>query len=125
MRRTVVTTIILVLGAAGLVGSWRRLAVARVPAGAEPIIHITARKFEYIPSEITLKKGVPVILEISSVDRDHGFKVPALGVRADIKPGETTRVHIVPTRTGRFEFRCDVFCGSGHEDMSGEIVVTD
>jgi len=36
-----------------------------------------------------------------------------------------TRVRIVPDRTGRFEFRCDVFCGSGHEDMAGEIVVVD
>jgi hypothetical protein len=27
--------------------------------------------------------------------------------------------------TVRFPFRCDVFCGSGHEDMSGKLVVTD
>jgi len=91
----------------------------------EKVIKITAKKFEYTPNEITLKKGVPVVLEITSLDRDHGFKVPELGVRADVKPGETTRVRIVPDRTGRFEFRCDVFCGSGHEDMAGEIVVVD
>jgi hypothetical protein len=33
---------------------------------------------------------------------------------------ETTPVRILPDRVGR-----DVFCGSGHEDMSGEIVVVD
>jgi cytochrome c oxidase subunit 2 len=86
---------------------------------------MTAKKFEYDPSEITLKKGVAVILEITALDRDHGFKIPELGIPADLKSGQVTRVRIVPDRTGTFKFRCDVFCGSGHEDMAGEFVVVD
>ena len=125
MKRTSVATLIALLGLLGMAGGWRHLANATGPAGAEPVIRMTAKKFEYTPNEITLKKGVPVILEITSLDRDHGFKVPEFGVRADVKPGETTRVRIVPDRVGRFEFRCDVFCGSGHEDMAGEFVVVD
>ena len=89
------------------------------------VVRVTARRFEYEPSIITLHKGVPVDLELTSLDRDHGFKVPALGIRADVKPGQTTRVHLVPTQVGRFAFACDVFCGDGHEDMGGEIVVVD
>ena len=91
----------------------------------EPVIRVTAKKFEYSPNEITVKKDVPVVLEITSLDRDHGFKLRALGIRADIKPGAVTRVRIVPHKTGRFPFECDVFCGSGHEDMGGELVVVD
>ena len=125
MRRSSVATVIALFGLVAVAGGWHRLASAKVPAGGEQIIHVTAKKFEYTPNEITLKKGVPVVLEITSLDRDHGFKVPGLGIRADVKPGETTRVRIVPERTGRFEFRCDVFCGSGHEDMAGEFVVVD
>ena len=125
MKRASVAFVVVCLGLLGVAGGWRHLASARVSAGAEQVIHLTAKRFEYTPSEITLKKGVPVVLEITSLDRDHGFKVPELGVRADVKPGETTRVRIVPDRTGRFEFRCDVFCGSGHEDMAGELVVVD
>ena len=94
-------------------------------SGSEQVIQITAKRFEYSPSEITLKKGVPVVLEFTSLDRAHGFLVPQLKLRADIKPGETTRVRIVPDRTGTFPFHCDNFCGSGHEDMTGEIIVTD
>ncbi len=94
-------------------------------AGAEQVIHITAKRFEYVPSEITLRRGAPVVLEITSADRDHGFKVPELGLRADVKPGETTRVRLVPDTIGRFAFRCDVFCGAGHEDMTGELVVVE
>jgi len=125
MKRTIMVTIIVVLGAIGIATSWRRFATAAVPPGAEQVVHITAKRFEYTPSEITLKKGVPVILELTALDRDHGFKVPEFGVRADVKLGEVARVRIVPDHTGRFEFRCDVFCGDGHEDMAGEIVVVE
>jgi cytochrome c oxidase subunit 2 len=91
----------------------------------ERVIHMTARKFSYEPSEITVKKDVPVVLEITSLDRDHGFRLDAFGVRADVKPGEVTRIRLVPDRIGRFEFACDVFCGTGHEEMSGELVVVE
>jgi cytochrome c oxidase subunit 2 len=96
-----------------------------VSGAGEAVIRIAAKRFEYTPSEITLKKGVPVVLEFTSLDRAHGFLVPQLGLRAEIKPGETTRVRIVPDRTGTFPFHCNVFCGTGHDDMEGEIVVTD
>ncbi len=91
----------------------------------EQVIRITAKRFEYTPNQITVKKGVPVVLEITSLDRDHGFKLGEFGLRADVAPGQVTRVRIVPNKAGRFPFHCDVFCGSGHEDMSGELVVVD
>ena len=125
MKRKSVAIVIALVAIFAIAGGWRRHASASNHAGAEQVIHMTAKKFEYTPNEITLKKGVPVVLEITSLDRDHGFKVPELGVRADVKPGETTRVRIVPDRVGRFEFRCDVFCGSGHEDMAGEFNVVE
>jgi cytochrome c oxidase subunit 2 len=90
---------------------------------AEQTIKVTAKKFEYSPEKIILHKGVPVLLELISLDRKHGFSVPELGIRAEIKPNEITRVRVVPDKTGTFEFHCDVFCGDGHEGMSGEIVV--
>jgi cytochrome c oxidase subunit 2 len=125
MKRLITVMALVVLTDLGMTAGWHRFATAAVPAGAEQVVHMTAKKFEYTPNQITLKKGVPVVLEITALDRDHGFKVPELGVRADLKSGQVTRVRIVPDRTGTFEFRCDVFCGSGHEDMSGEIIVVD
>ena len=101
--------IFLVIGAFG----------ASVLAAEPEVIKITAKRFEYNPKEITLKKGVPVVLEFTSLDRLHGFKCPALGVRADIKPGQVTKVPLTPQKVGDFEFHCDNFCGSGHGNMSG------
>lgn len=124
MRRIVMVTLV-VAAALGMATAWHRPASATVPRPGEQVIRMTARRFEYSPSEITLKKGVPVVLEITALDRDHGFKIPGLGVRADLKSGEVTRVRIVPDRIGTFAFWCDVFCGDGHDDMSGQIVVVD
>jgi cytochrome c oxidase subunit 2 len=125
MTRPIGSTVAGAIAILAIAFGCHHLATANVSPAAEQVIHMTAKRFEYTPNEITVKKGVPVILEITSLDRDHGFKVPELGIRADVKPGETTRVRIVVYRTGRFEFRCDVFCGDGHEDMAGELVVVD
>ena len=99
--------------------------IAALAASPEQVIKITAKRFEYNPKEITLKKGVPVVLEFTSLDRLHGFKCAELGVRADIKPGQVTRVSVNPQKVGDFEFHCDNFCGSGHGNMTGVIHVVE
>jgi len=91
----------------------------------EIVIKITAKKFEYSPSSIKIKKGIPVIFELTSLDTRHGFNCPKLGVRTDIEPGKVSRVRILAQKAGVYGFYCDVFCGSGHEDMSGKIIVED
>jgi cytochrome c oxidase subunit 2 len=98
------------------------LAAANDPG--ERVVHVVARKFSYSPDVIELQLGVPVVIELTSADRDHGFSVPELGLRIDVLPGKTARVRVVPQRPGTFDFHCDVFCGSGHEEMAGRIVVS-
>ena len=91
----------------------------------ERVIHITAKKFEFSPDAITLKKGEPVVFEISSGDREHGFNLRAFGVRANVSPGKVSRIRFTPDKTGKFTFSCDVFCGDGHEEMTGTVVVNE
>jgi cytochrome c oxidase subunit 2 len=90
---------------------------------AAPVIRITARKWSFTPDEIHLVVGQPVILELLSLDATHGFNVPDLGVRFDVERGKSIRIPVRPERAGTFAFHCDVFCGDGHEAMSGRIVV--
>ena len=92
---------------------------------AEQVIKITAKKFDYTPNQITLKKGVPVVLEFTTTDVLMGFNVPDLNARTDIVPGQVARVRIVPDKAGTFAFFCDIFCGSGHENMTGTITVVE
>ncbi len=99
--------------------------VTQAMAADEPVIRITARKFEFSPHTLTLKKGVPVVLEVTALDRVHGFNLPDFGVRSDLVPGKVTRFRFTPDKTGEFVFFCDVFCGDGHEEMSGVLTVKD
>ena len=89
----------------------------------ERVIQITAKKFDFTPASIELKVGVPVVLELHAADRKHGFTAPDLKVDAQIEPGDVVRVRVVPEKAGTFEFHCSVFCGGGHEEMTGQIVV--
>ena len=122
-KRRVLITGALLMSAAIISGLSIYVRANALPA--ERVIHITAKKFEFSPDTITLKKGVPVVFEISSADRKHGFNLPAFGVRADVNPGGVSRVRFTPDKTGKFTFSCDVFCGDGHEEMTGTVIVTD
>lgn len=91
----------------------------------EPVIRISASTFEFKPSEIVVKKGMAVTLEFVSQDRRHGFQLPEFHLRADVQPGQVQRLRFVPDKSGKFTFFCDLFCGEGHEEMSGTLTVVD
>jgi cytochrome c oxidase subunit 2 len=107
-----------IVTAAGAVFGTGGLAEAK-----ERVIRVTARKFVFLPREIQLKKGVPVVLEFVTADVVMGFNAPDFKVRTDIIPGKVSRLRLVPEKTGSFVFLCDIFCGDGHEGMSGQIHV--
>jgi cytochrome c oxidase subunit 2 len=96
-----------------------------VTASSPQVIKMTAKRFEFSQPEIMVKKGVPVVIEITALDRLHGFNLPDFDVRGDAMPGETTRVVFTPDKAGTFEFLCDLFCGDNHDTMSGKLVVTE
>ena len=93
-------------------------------AQSDRVIKVHAKKFVFTPDQIVLRKGEPVVFELTAEDVLMGFSVPDLGVRADIVPGKGGQLRLVPQRTGTFDFHCDVFCGGEHEDMVGQIVVS-
>jgi cytochrome c oxidase subunit II len=94
------------------------------PQTKERVISVVAKKFEYSPSQINLKLGEAVILEFISQDIVMGFNTPDFKTRADIIPGVKTRVSLTPNKVGEFTFYCDIFCGDGHENMTGMIIVS-
>jgi len=99
--------------------------VCAIADEAEQVVTVTAKRYEYNPNTITVKKGIPVVLEFTSLDRLHGFSCPGLAIRTDIAPGKVATLRFVPQKAGTFPFHCDNFCGSGHEGMTGTIVVTE
>ncbi len=123
-RRTLLHLLSLVatLGPAAALMTGRRALAQQAAAPRE--IAITAQRFHYTPDEVSLKLGETVVLEVTALDFTHGFSIPELGVRADLIPGRAVRVTITPTRSGIVPFLCDNFCGDGHEQMSGRLLVS-
>lgn len=94
------------------------------PKPKERVIKVIAKKFEFVPREIRVKQGETVLLQFTAPEVPMGFSLPDFGLRADIMPGKLATLRLTPDKTGSFDFLCDVFCGSGHEDMSGTLIVS-
>ncbi|MFN7991724.1 MAG: cupredoxin domain-containing protein [Candidatus Micrarchaeia archaeon] len=86
-------------------------------------INMTVKQFGYSPSVINVQKGDHVKLTITSLDVAHGFSLPDFNVNAQIPAGKTAVVEFDADKAGTFEFRCSVFCGSGHGDVKGTLIV--
>lgn len=112
------------MGAAGALALGSMLAFAQDKPTAR-VIKVVAKKFEFVPGEIHVKKGETVILQFTAPEVPMGFNLADFGIRTDIVPGKVTTLQLTPARAGSFIFACDVFCGSGHEDMSGTLFVSD
>ena len=80
-------------------------------------ITVTSSKFAFTPSELTLKKGEPVVLTLKSSDVAHGLRFRELNVDIKVNKGGTAQVQFTPDKTGDFVGHCSVFCGSGHGTM--------
>src|ERR1700691_4641860 len=78
--------------------AWR-LSHAQDPAHR---IEIVAKRFEFSPAEITLKKGQPVILALTSKDVQHGLKLDAFNQVVIAKKGESSQVQFTPGEAGTF-----------------------
>lgn len=90
---------------------------------APRVVEITAKKFEFTPAVVTLKKGEPVTIRLTSTDRAHGLLVKAFNVDLDVDGGGSTEVTFTPTTGGTFPAICDHYCGSGHGGMKMTFVV--
>ncbi len=100
---------------------------AETTAGAQAIQEIRIEAFDwgFEPSRITVPVGTRVRLIATSREGEHGISIPEFDVTTGtFGPGETKTVEFIPDKTGTFSFRCNVYCGEGHREMTGTIVVT-
>ncbi|MGH9448258.1 MAG: cytochrome c oxidase subunit II [Terriglobia bacterium] len=67
--------------------------------------------------------GVPIELIMTSQDVIHDFACPAFRVKQDVLPDRYTTEWFTATRTGRYPFYCDQYCGTFHSHMRGYVVV--
>ena len=88
-------------------------------------IEVSVKKFAYTPSEVTLKKGEPVVLALTSDDVAHGLKFKELNLNTRFDKGKPGELAFTPDKVGDFVGHCSVFCGSGHGSMTLTLHVTE
>jgi cytochrome c oxidase subunit 2 len=114
-----------VIGCAVLIAGCMGVSLQAPAADPPKRIEVAAKRFAYAPSEITLKKGEPVVLVFRSDDVTHGIKFKELGLDSEIRTGAATELPFTPTRTGDFVGHCSRFCGAGHGSMTLTLHVTE
>ena len=86
-------------------------------------IIIDASNWQFDPDTIVLKFDEDVYLQIMGVEGNHGLEIPGLGIKVTIAEGETKTIKIPTDEPGIYDFFCNVYCGQGHSDMVGVILI--
>ena len=98
------------------------------PAATEPkVFEVVARRFEFEPATIEVTEGDHVRLLVRSADGPHGVEIKQFKVKKAVpraKPGDSPVViEFVASSAGEFPILCSEYCGNGHKDMTGTLVV--
>jgi cytochrome c oxidase subunit II len=94
---------------------------------APRVIYITAERFSFSPSQVSLRLGEEVEFRITSEDTSHGFRIAGTSLNVAIPKrghGELA-VKFRPDRSGRYKLECNRMCGAGHSFMQGVVIVED
>jgi cytochrome c oxidase subunit 2 len=94
-------------------------------AQTEPrIIEITARRFAFEPSEVNAAVGERLQLVVRSADGVHGLEITKMKIKKEVpRGGEPVTIDFTATTEGSFPIICSEYCGTGHNDMSGMLIV--
>ncbi|HTV81749.1 MAG TPA: cupredoxin domain-containing protein [Acidobacteriaceae bacterium] len=88
------------------------------------VIHMLMKKWAIQPDRVVVPQGAKVELIIITADVEHGIGVPGLAINEPVQPGRTTVVRFLARKPGVYPLHCSVYCGRGHDRMTGEIVIT-
>jgi cytochrome c oxidase subunit II len=101
---------------------------AQQPATPEPkVFEVVARRFSFEPPSIDVVEGDRVRLLVRSADGPHGVEIKAFKVKKAVpraKPGDSPiTIEFTATTAGEFPILCSEYCGGGHKEMTGTLVV--
>jgi heme/copper-type cytochrome/quinol oxidase subunit 2 len=74
-------------------------------------------------TQLYAKAGEVVDLTVISLDVDHSFFIPEMGVHIDAIPGHVNHAWFRADNPGTYLIECTQFCGTGHYTMLGQLIV--
>ena len=93
-------------------------------ASAPRVINVVAQRFTFEPSRIEVTEGERIKLVVTSGDGVHGVEIKKFKVTKKVpRGGDPVTIEFVAAAAGEFPIMCSEYCGEGHEDMKGMLVV--
>ncbi len=86
-------------------------------------VYIVARMWSFDPEQIEITVGSTVDFYLTSKDVVHGFHINEKGVNMMAVPGSINKITARFNEAGVYRFVCNEFCGTGHQNMAGSIIV--
>ena len=87
-------------------------------------IEVVAKRFTFEPARIEVAEGERVTLLVKSGDGVHGIEIKKFKVDKKVpRGGDPITIEFVASAAGEFPILCSEYCGDGHEDMKGMLVV--
>lgn len=127
MNKLALATVFLIVFVSGCasqpVSETTTTTIATSSEGETKEFSMIARQWEFDPPVITVNEGDTVRLIIRSVDVTHGIAIPQFGINRQLMAGQTTTIQFVADKAGTYTFFCSVFCGAGHSEMKGTLIV--
>jgi len=100
--------------------------IAEPDAGAGSAVKeftVEAWMWDFSPSTITVNKGDTVRITLVNKDVSHGMAIREFGFDLKADAGEAKTGEFVAGKEGTYAFKCNIFCGEGHREMAGTLVV--
>ena len=87
-------------------------------------INIVGYNFGFDVTGPQINKGDNVKIIFSVTSGTHGLAIPGLNVdTAPISPGQEKVLEFTADKSGTYDFYCNTYCGSGHREMTGTLVI--
>ena len=94
-------------------------------ASAPRVIEVVVKRFAFEPARIEVTEGERVRLMVKSADGPHGIAIKKFKVSQALKRGDQpVSIEFTASAAGEFPILCSEYCGEGHDDMKGMLVVT-
>ena len=106
-------------------GTVRMLARGNVPDVQDQPreIRIVAKRFAFEPARVEVTVGERVRLVVASADGVHGIEIKKFKVNKKVPRGGEAAIEFVASAIGEFRILCSEYCGDGHDEMKGMLVV--
>jgi cytochrome c oxidase subunit 2 len=101
-----------------------RATLTAAQASEPRVIEVVAKRFTWEPAEVQVTVGERVRLVLRTADGLHGIELKKFKISKEIPRGnKPVTVDFTADEAGRFPFLCSEYCGDGHDDMKGVLVV--